>query len=191
MGGHIIWVDEYFMDVMELQLVEGEAYREGGNNKGRFLMNQQMAKEIASKSPDHTYLTEQQTGVVKDFNFKSMHQKITPLCFGYLNDFQGMADVYIRIVPEKRQEALAYIEKCYKELYPQTFYQYSFRENDYTQLYGDEDLFARRLLIFTGLSIVIACLGLLAFVVFFIEQKTKSIGVRKVRVQQKCKCWSY
>ena len=180
MGGHIIWVDEYFMDVMELQLVEGEAYREGGNNKGRFLMNQQMAKEIASKSPDHTYLTEQQTGVVKDFNFKSMHQKITPLCFGYLNDFQGMADVYIRIVPEKRQEALAYIEKCYKELYPQTFYQYSFMENDYTQLYGDEDLFARRLLIFTGLSIVIACLGLLAFVVFFIEQKTKSIGVRKV-----------
>lgn len=69
-GGHIILVDEYFMDVMELQLVEGETYREGGNNKGRFLMNQQMAKEIASKSPDHTYLTEQQTGVVKDFNFK-------------------------------------------------------------------------------------------------------------------------
>lgn len=95
------------------------------------------------------------------------------MCFGYLNDFQGMADVYIRIVPEKRQEALAYIEKCYKELYPQTFYQYSFMENDYTQLYGDEDLFARRLLIFTGLSIVIACLGLLAFVVFFIEQKQR------------------
>lgn len=179
-GGYVTWIDEYFMDLMELKIVEGEGYREGGNNKKKFIINQRMAKEIATLSPDHSYLSDRQIGVVNDFNFQPLHEPIQPMYFGYLNDYQHIADAYIRIVPEQRQAALDYIGKCYRQVYPQTFYQYSFMEDDYTRLYGDEDLFARRLLAFTGLSIVIACLGLLAFVAFFIEQKTKSIGVRKV-----------
>lgn len=179
-GGSVTWIDENFMELMGLKLVEGEGFREGANNRGKYIINQQMAKEIASQSPDHSYLSDVQIGVVKDFNFKSMHEPIQPMYFGYINGRQQMADAYIRIVPEQREEALAHIEKCYREIYPQTFYQYSFMDDDYARLYGNEDLFARRLLAFTGLSIVIACLGLLAFVAFFIEQKTKSIGVRKV-----------
>lgn len=179
-GGAVTWIDEYFMDLMGLKLVEGEGFREGGNNNGKFIINQRMAKEIASESPDHSYLSERQIGVVNDFNFQPLHEAIQPMFFGYIHHYQHMADAYIRIIPEQQREALAYIEKCYREVYPQTFYQYSFMDDDYAQLYGDEDMFARRLLAFTGLSIVIACLGLLAFVAFFIEQKTKSIGVRKV-----------
>ena len=53
-------------------------------------------------------------------------------------------------------------------------------EDDYARIYGSEDVFALKLLFFSVLSVVIACLGLLAFVVFFIEQKTKSIGLRRV-----------
>lgn len=179
-GGAVTWIDEYFMDLMELKIVEGEGFREGGHYQGKYIINQQMAKEIASESPDHTYLSDRQVGVVNNFNFKSMHEAIRPMYFGYIHSRQHIADAYIRIVPTQRQEALAYIEKCYREVYPQTFYQYSFMDDDYALLYGSEDLFARRLLAFTGLSVVIACLGLLAFVAFFIEQKTKSIGVRKV-----------
>lgn len=179
-GGAVTWIDEYFMDLMGLKLVEGEEFREGAENRKKFIINQRMAKKIATASPDHSYLSDRQIGVVKDFNFKSMHQPIEPMYFGYINDYQHMADAYIRIAPENRKAALDYIEKCYRQIYPQTFYQYSFMEDDYRGLYGSEDLFARRLLAFTGMAIVIACLGLLAFVAFFIEQKTKSIGVRKV-----------
>ncbi len=179
-GGNVTWIDENFMELMKLKLVEGEGFREGANNREKYIINQQMAKEIASQSPDHSYLSDVQIGVVKDFNFQSMHEPIQPMYFGYINGRQQMADAYIRIVPEQREEALAHIEKCYRQIYPQTFYEYSFMDDDYARLYGNEDLFARRLLSFTGMSIVIACLGLLAFVVFFIEQKTKSIGVRKV-----------
>lgn len=178
-GGSVTWIDENFMELVKLKLVEGEGFREGVDNRGKYIINQQMAQEIASQSPDHSYLSDIQIGVVKDFNFKSMHEPIRPMYFGYING-QLMADAYIRIVSEQQEEALAHIEKCYREIYPQTFYHYSFMDDDYARLYGDEDLFARRLLAFTGLSIVIACLGLLAFVAFFIEQKTKSIGVRKV-----------
>lgn len=180
MGGAVTWIDEYFMDLMELKILEGEGFREGGHYKGKYIINQKMAKEIASESPDHTYLSDRQVGVVNDFNFKSLHEAIRPMYFGYIYSRQHIADAYIRILPAQRQEALAYIEKCYRKVYSQTFYQYSFMDEDYDRMYGAEDLFARRLLAFTGLSILIACLGLLAFVAFFIEQKTKSIGVRKV-----------
>lgn len=179
-GGFVTWIDENFMDLMGLKLIEGEGFWEGNEYRGKFIINQRMAKQIAAASPDHSYLSEHQIGVVKDFNFKSMHQPIEPMYLGYLNDYQGMADAYIRIAPENRQATLDYIEKCYRQLYPQTFYQYSFMDDDYSRLYGSEDLFAKRLLVFTGMAIVIACLGLLAFVAFFIEQKTKSIGIRKV-----------
>ncbi|MFR2508956.1 ABC transporter permease [Odoribacter laneus] len=179
-GGAVTWIDENFMDLMGLKLIEGEEFQERTKNRGKFIINQRMAKRIAAESPDHSYLSERQIGVVKDFNFKSMHQPIEPMYFGYINDYQQMADAYIRIAPEDRKATLDYIEKCYRQIYPQTFYQYSFMDDDYAGLYGSEDLFAKRLLAFTAMAIVIACLGLLAFVAFFIEQKTKSIGVRKV-----------
>ena len=179
-GVAVTWIDENFMDLMGLKLIEGEEFQEGTKNRGKFIINQRMAKRIAAESPDHSYLSERQIGVVKDFNFKSMHQPIEPMYFGYINDYQQMADAYIRIAPEDRKATLDYIEKCYRQIYPQTFYQYSFMDDDYAGLYGSEDLFAKRLLAFTAMAIVIACLGLLAFVAFFIEQKTKSIGVRKV-----------
>lgn len=179
-GGHLTWIDEYFMDLMGLKIVEGEGFRVEGNNKEKYIINQQMAKRIAAESPVRAYLSDQQIGVVKDFNFQPVHQAIGPMYFGYLYSRSRSADAYIRIVPENREEALVYIEQSYKRLYPDSFYQYSFMDDDYARLYGDEDLFAHRLLAFTMMSIVIACLGLLAFVAFFIEQKTKSIGVRKV-----------
>lgn len=179
-GGHVTWIDEYFMDLMGLKIVEGEAFRKEGNNTDKYIINQQMAKQIAAGSATNTYLSDRQIGVVKDFNFASMHQSIEPMYLGYLYSRQRSADAYIRIDPANKEKALAYIEQCYKRLYPDTFYQYSFMDDDYVRLYGDEDLFAHRLLAFTTMSIVIACLGLLAFVAFFIEQKTKSIGVRKV-----------
>lgn len=177
-NSNVTWIDEHFLDLMGIRIIEGEGYREGGNNDGKFIINQQMAKKIASLSPDRSYLSDRQIGVMNDFNFKPLNEAIAPVCFGYL--WQRAADAYIRIKPGYRQEALSYIEKCYKQVYPQTYYDYSFMEDDYIRLYGDEDLFAHRLLAFTGMSILIACLGLLAFVAFFIEQKTKSIGVRKV-----------
>lgn len=100
------------MDLMGLKLIEGEEFQEGTKNRGKFIINQRMAKRIAAESPDHSYLSERQIGVVKDFNFKSMHQPIEPMYFGYINDYQQMADAYIRIAPEDRKATLDYIEKC-------------------------------------------------------------------------------
>ena len=182
------WVDENFLDLMGLKIVEGRSFREedrtvrsgeqGINNK--FIINQQMAKEIVSLAPGEEYLSGNRIGMVQDFNFKSMHMPLSPMYLGLLGGFNSAADVYIRIAPEHRKEALEYIEKCYRGLYPGSVYRYSFMDEEYALLYGSEDVFLSRLMMFTGLSVAIACLGLLAFVVFFIEQKTKSIGVRKV-----------
>lgn len=185
---YVTWVDEYFMDLMGLQMLEGEGFREEnavvkGIQKGindKFIINQRLAKEIASLSPKQNYLSGNRIGVVKDFNFRSMHEPITPMYLGLLGGFNSLIDVYIRILPGHEEEALQYAEDCYRRFYPNTLYRYSFLEDDYALLYGSEDLFARRLLLFSVLSIVIACLGLLGFVVFYIEQKTKCIGLRKV-----------
>lgn len=180
-GGQVTWIDGYFMDLMGLKIVEGEGLsEEEAEQKMQVIINETMAKEIISASPDHTWASPGVIGVVKDFNFKPMNQAITPLFFGPLGVVNSPADAYIRIAPGNKEQTLAYIEKCYRQLYAGTFYQYSFMEDDYARLYGVEDMFARRVISFTVMSVLIACLGLLAFVVFFIEQKTKSIGIRKV-----------
>ncbi|WP_302568211.1 FtsX-like permease family protein [Culturomica massiliensis] len=187
-AAYVTWVDVPFLDLMGLKILEGEGFHEadqvikdiGWSINQKFIINQRMAKEIASLAPEQNYLGGNRIGVVKDFNFRSMHEPVSPMYLGLLGGFNSQIDVYIRIAPENREKALQYIESCYREFYPGTLYQYSFMEDDYARLYGSEDVFALKLLFFSVLSVVIACLGLLAFVVFFIEQKTKSIGLRRV-----------
>lgn len=187
-AAYVTWVDVPFLDLMGLKILEGEGFHEadqvikdiGWSINQKFIINQRMAKEIASLAPGQNYLGGNRIGVVKDFNFRSMHEPVSPMYLGLLGGFNSQIDVYIRIAPENREKALQYIESCYREFYPGTLYQYSFMEDDYARLYGSEDVFALKLLFFSVLSVVIACLGLLAFVVFFIEQKTKSIGLRRV-----------
>lgn len=175
------YIDKPLLDVLGIKILEGAENLEGERSLDRkVLINQQMVKKISTLSPRQEHLGAERIAVVNDFNYRAMYEPIRPMCLNIWQPFRGRGYVHIRIAPENREGALAHIKECYSRFYPETYYRYSFMDDDYNRLYGSEDLFARRLIMLSVLSVAIACLGLLAFVVFFIEQRMKSIGIRKV-----------
>src|SRR6266542_1922886 len=118
-------------------------------------------------------------GVVKDFHFNSLHETINPLVL-ILNENMGWGRAMIRTEPGKTKEALASLEKVYKELNPKVPFTYKFSDEEYQKLYKSEQVVSQLANYFAFLAIFISCLGLLGLVMFTAEQRTKEFGIRKV-----------
>jgi putative ABC transport system permease protein len=117
-------------------------------------------------------------GVVKDFHFRSLHEKIDPLVLVIAPGW--FMDVYIRMKPENVPETLGFIEKTIKGLAPDFPFEYSFLDEDIDNLYKAEQQIGNLVRYGTFLAIVIACLGLFGLASFTAEKRTKEIGIRKV-----------
>jgi putative ABC transport system permease protein len=117
-------------------------------------------------------------GVVKDFHFRSLHEKIDPLVLVIAPGW--FTDAYIRIKPENVPETLGFIEKTIKGLAPDFPFEYSFLDEDIDNLYKSEQRIENLVRYGTFLAIFIACLGLFGLASFTAEKRTKEIGIRKV-----------
>ena len=116
-------------------------------------------------------------GVVKDFHYYSMKEGILPLGL-----FLGKDDgcISFKFNSSQTNEVVQSIEKIWKQLAPGQPFQYSFLDQDFGRMYRTEQRLSNIFLIFAGLAIIIACLGLFALTSFTAEQRTKEIGIRKV-----------
>lgn len=122
-------------------------------------------------------------GVVKDFNFQSLREKMKPAYIYYNPECLG--DMYIKIAPERKQETLKYIQQKFEEwavrddIFVKEF-NYQFFSDTLNKNYAKEQQQSRMLLFFTIIAIVIAMMGVFGLVALSTEQRTKEIGVRKV-----------
>jgi putative ABC transport system permease protein len=116
-------------------------------------------------------------GVVEDFHFESLRENISPLAF-FLRKSTGL--ISFRFEAKNVQEVISSIEKTWKGLAPGMPFSYSFLDEDFGKMYSTEQRLGQIFVIFAGLAIVIACLGLFALTAFTAEQRTKEIGIRKV-----------
>jgi putative ABC transport system permease protein len=116
-------------------------------------------------------------GVVKDFNFTSLRENITPVILTLANDNGGLS---IRVNTNNLTALLAQINSAWKELNPNIQINYSFMDQDFDASYRTEQRTGQIFIIFTTLAIVIACLGLFGLAAYAAEQRTKEIGIRKV-----------
>jgi putative ABC transport system permease protein len=117
-------------------------------------------------------------GVVKDFHFRSLHEKIDPLVLVIAPGW--FMDVYIRMKPENVPDTLGFIEKTIKGLAPDFPFEYSFLDEDIDNLYKTEQRIGNLVRYGTFLAIFIACLGLFGLASFTAEKRTKEIGIRKI-----------
>ena len=122
-------------------------------------------------------------GVVKDFNFQSMREKIKP---AYIwSNPEALTNMYIKIVPERKQQTLVFIKEKFEtfmqreDLFVKEF-NYQFFSDKLNQNYARERQQSHMLLFFTVLAIVIALMGVFGLVALSAEQRTKEIGIRKV-----------
>jgi putative ABC transport system permease protein len=118
-------------------------------------------------------------GVLKDFHFNSLHDPIQPLIIR-LREKEVYGNILIRTKAGQAKEAIATMEKLYRELNPNFTFTYSFTDEEYQKLYNNEQVVGKLSKAFAFLAIFISCLGLLGLVMFTAEQRVKEIGIRKV-----------
>jgi len=116
-------------------------------------------------------------GVVKDFNFSSLRQNITPVVLTYGEEW-GSLDIKVKTA--NIPALVAQIKNKWKELAPNQQMDYSFMDEDFDAVYRTEQRMGTIFITFTSLAIIIACLGLFGLAAYAAEQRTKEIGIRKV-----------
>ena len=116
-------------------------------------------------------------GVMKNFNFSSLRDVITPLAFKLGKD---NGNISVRISASNIPNVLAQIKNKWKAIAPSQPFDYSFMDEDFNKLYTTEQRTGQIFITFAVLAILIACLGLFGLVTYAAEQRIKEIGIRKV-----------
>ncbi|HIZ91503.1 MAG TPA: FtsX-like permease family protein [Candidatus Bacteroides merdavium] len=190
-----LWADGDFVKTFGMELVKGKlmdsdfgGYWDSSKEKTTVINEtawraMKVADPIGMEIRSEWGIPLRIVGVVKDFNFQSMREQIKPAYIWYSPE--AVQYLYIKIVPERRQQTLAFIKEKFEEFAKRDDafikdFSYQFFSDKLNQNYAREHQQGRMLLFFTVLAIVIAVMGVFGLVALSTEQRTKEIGIRKV-----------
>jgi putative ABC transport system permease protein len=181
-----------FLETFDIPMVAGRNYSEEvyTDDSLALLVNEQLVKqmgwtnETAVGKSFNGRSNRKIVGVVKDFNFASRHQPIKPLVID-LNLNPRAFNLFIkymalRISPEKMPETIAFLEATWKAHYPGWPFDYFYLDSSLENLYKTESKLSNITIIFSALSILVACLGLFGLSTYTVEQRRKEMSIRKV-----------
>ncbi len=179
-------VDAHSIETFGLELVQGRNFSEeiATDVTHAYILNETAVRELGWKDsvgrPFHVGGEElgRVIGVVKDFHFKSLHQKIEPLVLDLKTEWSMTAA--IRLAPGDFRNALDFMGTQWRLFEPEQPFGYGFLDSSLDRLYRAEKRLGRLFSSFTLLAIFVASLGLFGLAAFSAEQRTKEIGVRKV-----------
>jgi putative ABC transport system permease protein len=187
----LLFGDYNYLDTLGMDLIEGRYFsKDRPADRNAVILNETAAVALGVENPVgkrliRGSLTSEGSefftiiGIVKDFHFESLHQKIRPLAM-YLLLEKGTRYVSIRILPDKIPQTLALIKTKWKALATGQPFEYFFLDDDFDLLYKAEKKIGQLFLAFAALTVLIACLGLFGLASFTAEQRTKEIGIRKI-----------
>lgn len=180
-----IWVDPEFLELYDLQLKSGRFFSTDyvSDINSTALINESALREFDLEDPFNLEIRvpggrAKVIGIVKDFNFKSLHHSIEPMTIVYLPR-QG-SFVNIKISGKNISNTLSGIEKIWKELAPDIPFSYQFLDSTFEQLYKNDEKMGKAVSIFSMIAILIAILGILSLTIFLCDSKMKEIGIRKI-----------
>jgi putative ABC transport system permease protein len=178
-------IDEDFLQVMGIGLIAGRNIRPGpsGGPDGEAIVNRAALREMDWQEPEEALGEEvggaEIVGIVEDFHIRSLHQEIEPLLM--VQPWQDRAgQLILRIRGDDVPATLAELEQTWKRLNSEHPFEVSFLRDELNDLYERERHAAQAFGLFSGLSILIACLGLFGLAALNAERRTKEIGIRKV-----------
>lgn len=127
--------------------------------------------------PNGTNIEKHVVGVIKDYHQNSLYDEIEPLMI-VLDKNAGY--VFVRTIEGDVRKSISAVENAWKDIFPGSSFEYNFLDQDFNSQYKADEKRSQIFTAFSGLTILIACLGLLGLSAFTTEQRTKEIGVRKV-----------
>jgi putative ABC transport system permease protein len=178
-----VWrVDHDYINTLGMKIVEGRNFSpDMRTDSSAIIINQKMAKELGLKDPIGKRIQNWQVfnvvGVVEDFHFESLRDKIEPLAF-VLGDQASI--VSVKVNTKDMASVIESITGVWKKFSPNQPIRYTFLDESFARMYDDVQRMGRIFTTFAILAIVVACLGLFALSAFMVEQRSKEISIRLV-----------
>lgn len=182
-------VDQDYMTTLGIQLDRGRNFsREFGTDSAGIILNQAAVKAFGwTDDPIGHFVNHaenngdkqryQVIGVVKDFHFKSLHERISPLV---MTLSRNSGNLIVKLKTKDVAGVLASMKKQWDDYKASSNFSYSFLDDRFMKTYQAEQKVGDILLVFAGLTIFVACMGLFGLATFTAEQRTKEIDIRKV-----------
>jgi putative ABC transport system permease protein len=185
-----ISTDEHFLKANGIQLLSGRDFHL--NDSGKVLINETLCRRLGLKpetapgtmiyteyKPDPLY-SMQIVGVMKDFNYNSLHKEITPLELDYEGRLGYLDKMIVSVNSDNYKSVLGRMESIWKRDLPAAPFEFQFQDDVVQKQYESEITLGNIINSFTLMAILISSLGLFGLASFSAEQRSKEIGIRKV-----------
>ncbi len=190
-------VDHDYINTLGIEIIAGRDFSKKRTTdvEEAFIINETAVKEFGFDTPEkalgqkvHWEKWEPDSlnpvkkgrviGVIKDFHYKSLHEKVEPAVLQIYPVVS--AQVAVKVNAGDLQNTLAHIEQVWNKFSPAYPLNYKFMDESFDEMYKTEDKLSTLLWVFTIMAIVVGCMGLFGLAAFSAEQRTKEIGIRKV-----------
>lgn len=193
-----IGADENFLDVFEIELIDGRNFRNEGGDSLKIMINETLAEQMGIKRVEgqiislvgikrgaeelglRESLKLQVIGIVKDFHFQSLRENIPPMLFAYkINPLQNIDYFAVKIEANNLENTMASLREVMKASDPSPF-DYNFLDDKLKRYYKEDTKRSRLFIGASGIAIFIAFTGLFALVQAALRRRVKELGIRRV-----------
>ncbi|MFA8341386.1 MAG: ABC transporter permease [Rhodothermaceae bacterium] len=181
----LMFTDEDYLKTMEINLEEGKFFSGRTSDTNYVVINRTFAKILDWNSFEGRSLNwdgdlVKIKGVVSDFHFHPLSEKISPLVMFTSKRGNSKNYLLVKVNSDNLENTINTIESTVLNFAPKFPFNYSFLDERFDSLYRNETKYKELIHIFTLFAILISCLGLFGLAAFMAEQRTKEIGIRKV-----------
>lgn len=179
------WVDKNFFDFYEIPMQAGRNF-DATDSLPVAIVNEEAVRIANLKNPEDIVGHElsywgrkvKVIGVVKNYYSQSLKSEIVPHL--YLNEGWNFSMAQIKIDPLHKAEAVALVERTWKNIHPDNYFEYEYMNDTIGEFYANERKFSNFIQLFTITGMIIGCLGLYGLVSFVCTKRTKEISIRKI-----------
>ncbi len=200
-----LFVDNDYLGLMDIRLLAGKdfgAFNESSTANSTFIVNEAMVTDLNWQSPEQaigktieyfvpetrTFQTAQVTGVIADFHYQSLRQKIEPLVIrqslpGIVSEHNytaAITSLSVKIQGRAIQKTLDEMKNVWKTANSSYPFEYNFLDEKLKSLYSSDEKLGSIFGLFSLVVLFITCIGLFGISILTIGQRTKEIGIRKV-----------
>ncbi len=179
-------VDSSFINTMGLSVIKGRQFLSGDNNKA-CIINEVAYKKYEWNDLENKYYKNNPAkdgykvvGVVKDFNYASMHSLIEPAALIIKKEDVIIDAISLRLTEGNIKKQMAQIEKVWKEIAPNEYFSFQFYDVLFDNMYKKEQQLANSISVLAVITILLTIMGMLGQIIYLCINKTKEIGIRKV-----------
>lgn len=177
---YVLSVDHSYLNIFQMPLLRGRNFAASDNDKDKVIINETLSHLLGFSDPigrvmyrgDNTF---EIIGVVKDFHFQNLSNSIQPQLFKYSASQNRM---FVEL-GQNIEQGITAIKDQFDQFYNLPF-SYSFIDHQIKGLYAAESKISLGIIVFTILTIILSCIGLIGLITFNLELRVKEIGIRKI-----------